>query len=41
MSSIISTSFRQIIYNKSAYSWPEGINTYIIMQINIMTYNQS
>ena len=27
MSRIIYTSFRQIIYNKPAYSWPEGINT--------------
>ena len=25
MSRIIYTSFRQIIYNKPAYSWPEGI----------------
>ena len=33
MSRIIYTSFRQIIYNKPAYSWPEGINTYIIMQL--------
>ena len=35
MSRIIYTSFRQIIYNKPAYNWPEGINTQIIMQINI------
>ena len=29
MSRIIYTSFRQIIYNKPAYSWPHGINTYV------------